>query len=110
MRFIPQLVATLSFFQLCHSAVLDYEQLGAIPDDESYESALYNGNLLNETLVRMIDGDTFLVPNKTYTLMGGIMASGLKNVVFQIEGTLKFSDDRDTWPKNSGGGVMVISI
>jgi hypothetical protein len=30
----------------------------------------------------------------------------LKNVVFQIEGTLRFSDDRETWPVNSDGGVM----
>lgn len=51
-------------------------------------------------------GDTLFIPNKTYSMIGGIVASGLKNVTFLIDGTLSFSDDRETWPKNSGGGVM----
>jgi hypothetical protein len=50
---------------LVSATVLDYEALGAIPDDESYDTMLHNGNLLNTTLVGMISGDVFLVPNKT---------------------------------------------
>ncbi len=51
---------------------------------------LSNGNLLNETLKSLKPGDTFFVPNATFNLIGGIMASNLANVTIQIDGTLKF--------------------
>lgn len=38
-------------------------------------------------------------------MAGGVTSSGLRNVTIQIDGTLKFNDDRSTWPKNSDGGV-----
>ncbi len=38
-------------------------------------------------------------PNKTYYVNGGIFGNGLRNVTIQIDGTLRFNDDRNTWPK-----------
>lgn len=67
--------------------VLNYETLGAIPDNDSYDVALKNGNLLNVTLANLQPGDRFIVPNKTYTLVGGIMASNIHDVVIQIDGS-----------------------
>ena len=34
------------------------------------------------------------------------MADGLQNIVIQIDGTLSFTSDRETWPKNADGGVL----
>ena len=48
-----------------------------------------------------------MVPNKTFKLMGGIMAAGLKSVVIKIEGTLVFSDNIDDWPREENGDVLM---
>ena len=48
-------------------------------------------------------GDTFLVPNKYFFLMGGIKAWYLESVVFQIDGTIVFSNNIEEWPKDSEG-------
>jgi polygalacturonase len=84
----------------------DYEKLGAIADDNSYETALNNGDLLNKTLNSLVPGDVFFVSNKTFTLVGGIMAYNIKDVMFQIDGTLNFTSDRETWPVNANGDVL----
>jgi hypothetical protein len=79
-------ILLLSFFRLHNSALIDYESVGAIPNDDTYETALKNGNILNSTLATLKSGDVFLVQNKTYTLVGGIIASNIKGVKFQIDG------------------------
>jgi hypothetical protein len=70
--------------------IIDYESIGAIPDDDSYDVALKNGNLLNETLGNLQAGDRFVIPNKTFTLVGGIIAYNIMDVVFQIDGLDSF--------------------
>lgn len=84
----------------------NYESLGAKPDDDSYETALKNGQLMNETLNSLEPGDVFFIPNSTYTLVGGIVAQDIFGVTIQIDGTLNFTSDRETWPKNANGDVM----
>ena len=86
--------------------LINFEDVGAIPEDESYDSALSNGQLLNKTLANLQPGDVFFVPNKTYTLVGGIQAENLIDLVFMIDGTLSFTSDRDTWPKGENGRVL----
>lgn len=86
--------------------VINFESIGAVPDDYSYETALANGNLLNATFNSLVPGDVFFVPNKTYAVTGGIYAVGLKNVTFQFDGTLQFNNDRETWPTFEDGSVM----
>lgn len=40
--------------------------------------------------------------------MGGIYASGLKNVTFQLDGTLSFSDNIKEWPRRGDNGTHVL--
>lgn len=65
-----------------------------------------NMEVLNSTLNSLRPGDIFLVPNQTFHLLGGIRAVGVMNVTIQIDGTLSFSDDRETWPVDASGGVL----
>ena len=101
------MISLLILSAICQafSAVIDFESIGGIPHNNSYDVMYSNGQLFNNTVNSLQPHDVFVIPNRTYWLIGGIIASGLTNVKFVIDGTLSFSDDRDTWPKNSGGGV-----
>ncbi len=91
------------------SVYYDFEtDLKAIPDDESsYDIAVNNGNIMNSTLQNLLQpGDTLFIPNKTFYISGGIYGSNLNGIKIIIDGTLKFSDDRDTWPTHSDGSVL----
>ena len=91
------------------SVYYDFEtDLKAIPDDESsYDIAVNNGNIMNNTLQNLLQpGDTLFIPNKTFYISGGIYGSNLNGIKIIIDGTLKFSDDRDTWPTHSDGSVL----
>lgn len=41
--------------------------------------------------------------------MGGIKAANLTGVIFQIDGTIAFSDDIDNWPTYANGQVNYFS-
>jgi len=89
------------------AAVIDFEvDAGAIPDDSSLETAWKNGGLMNSTLAALLPGDTFIVPNKTFNLMGGIFIQNISSVTIQIDGTLIFSDNMDQWPRDDQGQVF----
>lgn len=91
--------------------VVDFQEEGAIPDVLSNSVAWTNGNLLNDTLRSLRPGDTFLVPNQTFLVMGGIKAWGLDSVTIQLDGTLLISDNMEEWPRNQDGHVlMTISL
>lgn len=83
-------------------AIVDYEKSGAVSDSTVFAVALKNGQILNATLNALQPGDLFLVPNKTFHLVGGIIVDTLFNVTFQLDGTLFFTDDRNTWPTHGG--------
>jgi len=51
-------------------------------------------------------GDEFYIPNKTFTLVGGIINHGLNSIVWTNDGTLSFTNDRETWPVGPSGGVL----
>ena len=51
-------------------------------------------------------GDLFLIPNKTFLMMGGITASKIESVTFQIDGTVVFSDNMADWPRQGNGRVL----
>ena len=86
--------------------IIDFEEEGAIPNKHDYETQLHNGNVLNTTLNALEAGDLFYIKNKTYHLIGGIIASDIHDVVVKIDGTLSFSNDRDTWPTDENGEVL----
>ena len=54
---------------------------GAKAEDKSWEIVLHNGAALNASLENLNPGDTFLVPNKTFYLMGGVKARDLHSVI-----------------------------
>lgn len=88
---------------IAESAVVKY---AGIPDDASIATVLQNGALLNRTLSALRPGDELVFPNATYYLMGGIIASNLRNNVLHFEGTLKFSNDVKRWPRTADGRVL----
>merc|ERR1719515_331161 len=91
--------------------VFNYEtDGGAKPGDDSWDTVWKNGAALNSSLAALKPGDTFVVPDKTFYLMGGIQANGLHSVHIQIDGTLTFATtylDSEkylhSWPRKSPG-------
>ena len=82
---------------LAAARVYDFEvDGGAKADDDS--AALANAAALNASLAALAPGDALRVPNKTFTIMGGVVATGLRDVTLALEGTLRLSDDIDAWP------------
>eukprot|EP00931_Biecheleriopsis_adriatica_P090347 TRINITY_DN64348_c0_g1_i1.p1 TRINITY_DN64348_c0_g1~~TRINITY_DN64348_c0_g1_i1.p1 ORF type:complete len:448 (+),score=78.88 TRINITY_DN64348_c0_g1_i1:161-1504(+) len=95
----------------CSAKVVNFEiDGGAQSGDDSWDVALKNGAALNATLNMLTPGDMFVVPAKTYYLMGGIIAQDLASIVIQIDGTLYFAstflDTKryiDEWPRSGPG-------
>ena len=82
------------------SRLVNFEDEGALGEDMSNDVAWANGRLMNETLnalapglhfkmlefifVNAILGDVFVVPNKTFHIMGGIIVYNISSVTFQL--------------------------
>ena len=96
----------LSAVTAAYGKVVDFEAAGGKAEDASESVEWSNGRLLNQTLGSLQAGDTLLVPNKSFHVMGGIQAKDLQSVVIQIDGTLIFSARKKDWPRHSGGGVL----
>jgi hypothetical protein len=77
-----------------------------VPNNSAFAAA--NTELLNALLSpkSLVPGSTLIIPNDLFYMMGGIQTSGLKDVTIQIDGTLKFMDDRSTWPTDASGHVL----
>jgi hypothetical protein len=102
-------IRLLSFLVTCHfvaTSIINFEEIGGKADDSSYHAALANSVIFNTTLNTLQPLDTFIIPNKTFTIVGGITASGLSKVTIQIDGTLSFTNDRDSWPTDENGNVL----
>ena len=96
------LLVTLSFSLTTQATIHNFLELGALPNDLSDVAAWHNGRLLNDTLAALkpglsslplslereisesISGDTLLLPNMTFHVMGGIFAKDLESVVLQV--------------------------
>ena len=93
--------------QLTAAAVVNYESDGgAVRDDASLATSWKNGAALNSTLAQLLPGDTLLVPNATFHLMGGCVAYSLSHVIIQIDGTLVFSGATQEWPRGPDGKTV----
>merc|ERR1712110_554643 len=108
MQALVLLSKIIVFFLFCrvHGKIVDFEEYGGIADDMSNERAWENGRLMNESLNSLEPGDIFLVPNKTFLVMGGIKVYNLSSFTFQLDGTIMFSDNMDEWPRESNGDVF----
>ena len=67
---------------------------------------------MNSTLRSLQPGDSLLVPNKTFHVMGGIRVANISHVVIRIDGTLRFAFENTfkdaeayikQWPRRSNG-------
>lgn len=88
------------------SKIIDFAEMGGVHDDNSDTTQWNNGGVLNRTLNMLEPGDVFVIPNKTFNVMGGIQAFNLSDVTFQLDGTLSFSDNIKDWPTRDGSKVM----
>ena len=94
---------------IASSTVINFENEGGVPDDDSLETAWKNGKIVNDTLKYVLKpGDTFIFPNKTFHLMGGIQSSNLRDIVISFEGTLVFSNEINEWPTDASGSGDVL--
>ena len=69
-------VSTLFLFLIfggVTAKIVNYEHIGAIPLLQSMDVAFKNRDLMNEAFSNiLLPGDTFLIPNKTFFLVGGV--------------------------------------
>ena len=108
----------LASLALSAAKMVDFERdAGAMADADDFDTLWANGAALNASLNGLSPGDSFVVPNKTFYLMGGIIAKGLRSVTIIIDGTLYFglkSENlltdaaalqryRSEWPRSHGG-------
>jgi polygalacturonase len=79
--------------------VLDY---GAVAGEDG--DAYANMKAFNDAFDAMGAGDTLLVPEgDAFNVVGGILASGLRNATIQVDGVLNFVVDFDNWPLTDDG-------
>jgi len=105
------LVAAVLFGFRAEAKVFNYEtDGGAKPDDDSWDTVWKNGAALNASFAALKPGDTFLVPSKTFYVMGGIKAKNLQSVQIRIDGTLEFATTyfdtekyMSAWPRSEPG-------
>ncbi len=87
-------------------AVLNIQDRGAIPDDDSMATCFKNAGVMNSTLAALQPGDTLYVPEgKKFWLIGGIYAKNIQSATIQIDGELHYTDNRTAWPTDSNGHV-----
>lgn len=90
------------------AAVINFQtDAGAVPNDSSLATSWTNGGILNSSLAALKPGDTFLIPNITFHVMGGCVSSGLTDAIIQIDGTLVFSGDTHQWPRSRDGSSVL---
>ena len=101
------IVTLLNVNAVAPGRVFDFEELGAIRLLDDSATEWHNGALMNATLNTLQEGDVFIIPNTTFSIMGGILVSTkLSKVVFQLDGTLSFSQNREAWPRSGNGKVL----
>jgi len=83
---------------------INFLDLGALPNDYTQHAAWHNGGLLNSTLNSLSPGDTLIIPEGIFHVMGGILVTTrLRNNTIRLDGTLFFSRDIYGWPRTGDG-------
>ena len=99
--------------------VYDLERdFGAVPYTASHPAtaqskvAWANGAAFNTSLSKLAPGDTLVVPNKTFHLVGGIVAKDVADVTISFDGTLVYAFENTVaaaeayikaWPRTTVG-------
>jgi len=90
----------VGFFGFAHSRTINIEtDLGAVANNDSLSTCNANTAKINSGIAALSAGDTLLVPNETFWVQGGVVGYNLSSVVFQIDGTLKWSNNMTAWPR-----------
>jgi polygalacturonase len=108
LAFVVAALAALAAFT--DAKVIDFQEIGAVADDVSNATVFANRDLFQLTLQNLQFGDRFIIPNKTFHLVGGVDVSNMADVVIQIDGTLSFTNDRAQWPKDPVSGNVLECI
>lgn len=91
------------------AAVFDFLKEGGIPSPEGHQPSIdvcnKNSLLLNQTLAALKRGDSLHFPNTTFFFNGHVVGENLFGVRIVVDGTVKFTDDRDNWPRHADGSV-----
>lgn len=83
--------------------VIDLEaDMGALADQDDSDTWAKNKDALHSALSSLQPGDTLLIPNKTYHLMGGIRVDNVKGATIRLDGTLSYATDIKAWPTEDG--------
>lgn len=100
----PRLAVLTILLSTALGRVVDFQaDVGATPGANAKTAvAVKNSAIFNTTLASLAPGDTLLVPNLTFMMMGGIIGENLDSVTIQLDGTLRFSNDMNAWPKAKG--------
>lgn len=61
---------------------------------------------VNKRLLTRDPGDTLVVENETFFVMGGVVSTNLASVVVRIDGTLRFSHHINHWPRGVNNSVL----
>jgi len=88
---------------LCSCRILDIADFGAKHSDNSPKTAVLNAEAISNALQSAKAGDTIVISNKTYWSVGGIIASDVQNITFQIDGTLRALANKTAWPTDEKG-------
>ena len=94
--------AILFLVTLASGTSITYE---GIPNNSTLAACQENTDTLNTQLTALQRGDTFIIPNTTFWVIGGVQAYNLEDVVIQLDGTLKWTEKTDSWPYKSTGRV-----
>lgn len=89
------------FFLVSKGIMYDFSEIGGVSMNIKY--ANHNSNILSVQLNSLKPNDQFMIPNKTYYLMGGIRVHNINSISFINKGTLIFSNDIKNWPKSPEG-------
>jgi hypothetical protein len=104
---------------LAAAKVWDLERdFGAVPYEASKPAtssskvAWANGAAFNTSLAKLAPGDTLIVPNKTFHLVGGIIAENVYDATISFDGTLVYAFENTVaaaeeyikdWPRKTKG-------
>lgn len=106
MSLIFSLIVLCGFLTISFGRTVDFERKGGIPFKNDLDTGVKNTALLNELLSNIGNGDTLYFPDRTFHFQGGVFAENIGNFIFKVDGTIKFLDDRDTWPRDAAGNVQ----
>ena len=86
--------------------LIDLEQHGLVPSEDSEATERLNTELFNQALEALKPYDVLFLPPKAFHVMGGLRGVQLSDVELRLDGQLIFSKRTKSWPRQQGGGVL----